>query len=351
MLQLLFKVRNFDTQKGCRAMTKKQHYMTENERYMLEAYKNAKKNISWIAREMGFCRQTLYNELKLGEYMHDCGWKSEKRYSAARAQAKHIIAQQNKGRELKIGNDIEYANYLENKILKENYSPAAALVEAKKKKFKTTICITTLYSYIDKRIFLKLTNSDLLEKGHRKKRGTGTKRIAHIGLPSIEQRPEEINMRYEKGHWEMDLIVSVKTSTCALLTLTERVTREEIIMKIPDKRAVTIREALNRLEQQTPNFKEKFKTITTDNGSEFLEYDKLIQSIHGGIRFKIYYCHSYASWEKGTNENHNRMIRQFFPKGTDFAKITDTQVAAVQDWMNNYPRKVLGWKTPLEMAS
>ena len=97
-------------------------------------------------------------------------------------------------------------------------------------------------------------------------------------------------------------------------------------------------------------FKKKFRSITTDNGSEFLEYDQLTRSIFGGKRFDIWYCHSYAAWEKGTNENHNRMIRRWFPKGTDFSKVKSAEIAALQDWMNGYPRKVLGWKTPRETA-
>ena len=82
-----------------------------------------------------------------------------------------------------------------------------------------------------------------------------------------------------------------------------------------------------------------------------MEYDKLCQSIHGGSRFHVWYCHSYAAWEKGSVENHNRMIRRFFPKGTDFSKISKKRIAAVQDWMNNYPRKVLQWQTPNEAAA
>lgn len=98
-------------------------------------------------------------------------------------------------------------------------------------------------------------------------------------------------------------------------------------------------------------FRNIFRSITTDNGPEFLEYDKLIQSIYGGKRFDVYYCHSYAAWEKGTNENHNRMIRRWFPKGTDFTRVTKKDIAELQNWMNSYPRKVLNWQTPEEIAA
>ena len=329
----------------------KQHYMTEFERYKLEAYLDAKKPVSWIAKTMGFCRQSIYNEIEVGSYLHNCGYKDEKRYSAARAQDIHRKAQQAKGRNLKIGNDHEFARFIEHMVLKEKYSPAAALAEARKEGHKTTVCVTTLYSYITKHVFFNLTDADLPEKPKRKKRTRSERKLAHPKLPSIEERPQVINDREELGHWEMDLVVSCQQKPAALLTLTERKNSEETIIKVKDKKAATIRAAIDELERKTPNFKDKYKSITTDNGVEFLEYDKLIQSIDGGKRFDIYYCHSYAAWEKGSNENHNRMIRRFFPKGTDFSQVSEEEIQKVMDWMNNYLRKRLGWLTPLEAAS
>lgn len=171
-------------------------------------------------------------------------------------------------------------------------------------------------------------------------------------MPSISDRSEDINNRVEYGHWEMDLVVGKKGSSSVLLTLTERLSRSEIIIKLPDRKAKTIRKAFDKLERKygKQRFRTLFKTITTDNGSEFLQHSDLCKSIFGGQRFIVYYCHSFAAWEKGTNENHNRMIRRWFPKGTDFDKVTAKQIEKVQDWMNNYPRKILGWLTPLEAA-
>jgi len=109
----------------------------------------------------------------------------------------------------------------------------------------------------------------------------------------------------------------------------------------------------DRLERKMgkEKFREAFKTITTDNGPEFLEYEKLTRSIFGGKRFEVYYCHSYFAWAKGTNENHNRFMPRFFPKGTSFAKVSQEEITDVQDFMNSYPRKKLGWLTPLEAAA
>ena len=115
------------------------------------------------------------------------------------------------------------------------------------------------------------------------------------------------------------------------------------------RRCQSCRSVFDDLEKTMPDFKEQFRSITTDNGSEFLVLEELQRSIHGGKRFDVWYCHSYSAWEKGSNENQNRMIRRWFPKGTDFSKVTKKQVADIQEWMNNYPRRILGWNTPNEM--
>lgn len=335
-------------------MANKQHYMTYPERVRLEEKLRYRVPKAQIARELGFSLQTVYNEIRRGKYQHEKDGFLHWRYSADRAQDIFEKKQLRKtGRPLKIGHDITYADFLERKILRDHFSPATALAEARKHGFTTRICVRTLYNYISQGVFYELTDADLLEKPTRKPRKKREEpKIAHPKLPSIETRPWYINQRSEQGHWEMDLVVGRSGSRPALLTLTERTTREEIIVKLPDKRAATVRRALDRLERSIGKqaFRQKFRSITTDNGSEFMEYDLLRQSIYGGTRFEVYYCHSYAAWEKGTNENHNRMIRRFFPKGTDFSKVTKKRVAEVQDWMNGYPRKILDWKSPAELA-
>jgi len=343
-------------------MTKKQHYMTKEERYKLEAYLDAGKSVSWIARKMGFCRQTIYNEKKRGSYLHTVNWWDEERYSAEKAQQVHDYNQTAKGPGLKIETDHAYANFLERKMLgvqengkvdrRKRYSPAAALALARKAGFQTSVCVSTLYSYIDKRVFLNLSNKDLWEKGNRKHRKNPVRWTPHPRLPSISQRPEHINLRAETGHQEIDLIVGKASTKAAILTLTDRKGRTELAYKIPDKRAASVRAVFDRLERKLGKrrFRETFKSITTDNGSEFLEYEELTKSIFGGKRFEVYYCHSYSAWEKGTNENHNRFLRRFFPKGTDFTKVPQREIDEARDFMNHYPRKILGWRTPAEIV-
>lgn len=169
---------------------------------------------------------------------------------------------------------------------------------------------------------------------------------------SIEQRPEEIDEREEFGHWEGDTVYSGKgkrKTTRALLTMTERKTRKEIIIAIPNRKAETVVKALDALERKlgARRFRAIFKSITFDNGTEFAAAEGLERScVNKRLpRTKVYFCHPYSSWERGTNENTNGMIRRRFPKGTNFAAVTNAQIAQAENWINNYPRKILGYKS------
>lgn len=331
-----------------------QHYMTEKERYKLEAYLRAGKPKAWVAKEMGFCRQTIYNEIRQGEVhvvrLEHGYYYDRKEYSADKAQQKHHYNQTAKGRPIKLGNHHDYARRLEALMLgvqpdgktdrRKRYSPYAALAITRKEGFSISVCTATLYSYIDKGVFFHLSNQDLWQKWkQRKRKYRPVQRVAHAYLPSIEDRPQAINDRAEPGHWEMDLVVGKAQSKPALLTLTERQSRREIILKIPDKKAASVTAALAQIDPG------EIRSITTDNGSEFLNYREIRQLFHGA---EIYYCHSYAAWEKGTNEIHNRMIRRWFPKGTDFTQIDQAELSDLVNWMNHYPRRVLGGRSPEE---
>ena len=150
-------------------MTKKQHYMTWEERQKLEVlYNNLRLPVAVIAKTLGFCTQTIYNELKVGMYWHTFDYRDVKRYSAEKAQDIHRWNQTAKGRPLKIGNDHAFADFIERKIHHDCFSPAAALVEAKKAGYRTNICRATLYSYIYKGVFREVTSADLWQ--HRSKR-------------------------------------------------------------------------------------------------------------------------------------------------------------------------------------
>lgn len=131
--------------------------------------------------------------------------------------------------------------------------------------------------------------------------------------------------------------------------LTERLTRWEIITRIKDRTAASVVKAMDRIERKfgADLFAKAFKTITFDNGGEFSDVKRLERSVvrKGKRRTAAYYCHPYSSYERGSNECQNKMIRRKFPKGTDFGKVSAAEIEAAEAWMNNYPREILGWKT------
>ena len=149
-----------------------------------------------------------------------------------------------------------------------------------------------------------------------------TQKIIQRG-DNISHRPEKANNREEFGHWEGDLIVGARnTSKEALFTIIERTTRIYLCFKIPNKEMKSVVSLLDKLETNigTNNFKDIFKSITFDNGTEFKDFTNMERSYFiNEARTKIYYANPYHSWERGSNENGNRMMRKFYPKGTDFS--------------------------------
>ena len=132
--------------------------------------------------------------------------------------------------------------------------------------------------------------------------------------------------------------------------MTERKTRNEKAVKIPNAKAESAVAYLDRLEREMGSeaFRKTFKTITCDGGSEFMDVKGMETScIDGKPRTRVFFAHPYTACESGTNENHNRMLRRFFPKGCDFSKVTNKEVEEAVDWMNNYPRKIHNGLTPL----
>jgi IS30 family transposase len=158
---------------------------------------------------------------------------------------------------------------------------------------------------------------------------------------SIEERPKEVEERKTLGHWEGDSVVSGK-STAGLNTLVERKTGLVFITKIRNGTTKETEKAVvGRFSSLSPASR---RTLTLDNGSENSCHPELEELLN----INCYKTHPYSSWERGTNENTNGLIRWYFPKGTDFATISEESVRIVEEALNNRPRKRLGWKTPLE---
>lgn len=244
-------------------------------------------------------------------------------------------------------------------ILEEGYSPYAVLARLDKEHAwppGLRICEKTLYNWIEAGDIPGVTIWDLPRKGAMKRKAghKGKRRHSNVEFASrsIEKRPKEVLKRLQADHWEGDTVYSTKSGSGeCLLTLVERKTRLELIIKIPDRSAKSVKRALDRIERQlgSRRFRQIFLSITFDNGSEFSDVSGLENSLlTKGKRTVLYFAHPYCSCERGTNENHNGIIRRFLPKGTDFACIDEMRVRQIQHWMNSYPRKILNGLTPME---
>lgn len=343
----------------CITNSRKYQHLSLKERIKLEALLEAKKEVKEIARILKRDKSTIYREIKRGTVTRLQSDLSEKEtYRAHVAQADYERLGKNKERSLKIGKDHELEEYIRKRLLEDRYSPDAIIGEIRTRelKFEKPICTKTLYNYIEKGIFAGISNKDLWEKRKRKKqRYRPIKRISYTNRlgKSIEDRPEKINNRQEYGHWEADTIKGPQRTKTGLFTLTERKSREEILIKVKRATQEAIHEAIDSLERKYgPVFKAKFKSITFDNGVEFLNWESLeISAIKKNKRrIRVYFAHAYSAWERGSNENQNRMIRRFIPKKKNIAIYNEDQIQDIQDWMNNYPRKILGYKTPNQVA-
>ncbi|MDR0935244.1 MAG: IS30 family transposase [Oscillospiraceae bacterium] len=318
-------------------------------RRLLESFTRKGLSNAECARKLGVNRSTITRERKLGEYEHlNSDYSTEIRYSADKAQSVHKLNCTALGPPLKLGADTEFAAHVENKLINEKRSPAAILGEIKRTglPFKTRICTTTLYSYIKKSVFLNITQKELPEGGKRKRKYTKVEAKSVPHGDSIETRPKEANDRAIFGHWEMDTVKGKQGTKETLLVLTERKARMEKIIPILDGTSESVIDALNKLELKLGAlFPRIFETITVDNGSENADFEGIERSIFGGKRTKIYYCHPYSSFERGSNENQNRQIRRKIPKGTPLANYSPEYIAATEQWINTNPRKLHQWQT------
>lgn len=332
---------------------KKYKHLTYAERTMIERWYNrddlSKKE---IAKNLDKSERTIRREIKRGLTSNLNTYLEEiEVYSADIAQEEYEKNLQAKGKELKIGSDIKLVKRIEKMIKEEKKSPEVIEYELKK---EGLIKITgrTIRNYIYGGEVFNLEGKDMIySKEHKSK--NKNKRIAKHTPPekSIENRPEEANNRSEYGHWEGDLVIGKRKKGNVLLTFTERMTREEIIIKIKGKNTEYVVKAINALERKYgKKFYSKFKTITFDNGVEFMDYEGMEKScLRKKKRTSIYYAHPYCSGERGTNENNNRMIRRWIPKGILIDDISKEFIQKIESWINNYPRAMFDYKSSNEL--
>jgi IS30 family transposase len=211
---------------------------------------------------------------------------------------------------------------------------------------KVTITIRTGYNYVrDKRVSCINKNQLLFEK-HKRKKIEG-KRINGV---SIDKRPETVNNRTRNGDLEIDLIVGVKETLPCLLTLIDRKIRKGWSVIIPNKTKCAVINGLHNLQRlRQITYGKNCLTITTDNGSEFRDIDGITTAINKTDKIELFFAHPYSPWEKGAIEHFNGLIRRWFPKGTDFNNVTQTELDNVVNEINNTPMAMFQYKTPNEM--
>lgn len=354
------------SQLHCISKRKPGQHITYKERKILEYLfnrnlkraKKDKKSQKELAAELGWSESTLSRELKRGYVKQlDSELKEYKAYSAHVAQCTVEQNWSSKGPGLKIGNDHVLAKKIQAMLIGKKiaglerlrYSPEAIVMYFDKHGWptKTRLSAKTIYNYVAMGLFNEVSIRDLPRKGSRPKRRYRRieKRLRPPEYKRINERPAASEERSEPGHWEMDCIESVKKDKTCLLTLVDRHTRECIIFKLGRQTQDAVLRRINGLERRlgAKEFKEKFKSITVDNGSEFLHWEKLEKSLYGkGKRTEIYYANAYSSWERGSNENMNGFIRYFIPKGTELKGIREKEIKELEHFINHYPRNILG---------
>jgi IS30 family transposase len=322
---------------------KKQRRLTLKERVIIQTLLREKKSKSYIAIRLGRTRSTI------GREVNKWVQKKQDNYDAELA---HWCAKEdylNKRNLDKISTYPLLKFFVYSRLL-SNWTPeqiSGRLKELYPNDTIMSISHEAIYRHIytrpQARLNKKLINLLVRKKTRRrtpkKRRGGGSKIINQV---SIDNRPQHIALRNEVGHWEGDLVIG-KNHKSAIGTIVERKTRFTLIVKLEPKKAGEVAnefsEILNKLN---PIYK---KTMTYDNGIEMARHEKITQNT--GI--KIYFAHPYSSWERGTNENTNGLIRRYLPKGTNFNEIHINQLQIIQEKLNNRPRKIIGYKTPKEM--
>ena len=322
----------------------------------LEVY--GKVNITSIAKKLNRSKSTISREIRRNRFVvvtevfnKDSIFKKKKvitfEYESTEANEKALKKQKEKGTSrIKLLYNKQLIKEVNRLLKEEGKSPDIVAYKIRENKtFNVKVSTNTIYDGIRKG-YLEVSTKDRKRMKDKSRRC----RVERNKIPeskkdrSIELRPDYINNRKEFGHFEMDLVLGKQgKDTECLLTLTERKTRFEIVIKLNNKSSSEVIRAVKSMKENLKGYSsEIFKSITTDNGSEFSRYEE-IEEILGTM---IYFCHPGASYEKGTNERHNGMLRDYIPKGSDISKYSAEDLDRIVSKLNDLERKKLNYYTP-----
>ncbi len=303
--------------------------LTQEQRYQIYALKKTGHTQAEIAAVIGVHKSTVSRELKRN--------RGQRGY---RPQQAHSLAQERK----QTGSPRIQAETWAGveRLLRQDWSPEQISGRLKKEQ---GICISHewIYQYVltDKRAGGELYRHLRCQKKRRKRYGMYDRRGKLPNCRSIEERPAVVNARKRLGDWETDTFLG-KNQKPVLLSLTERKSRFTLLGKVPQRTAQAVRKQTLRLLLPIAN---KVYSLTSDHGKEFASHEQIAQALH----LKFYFAHPYAAWERGTNENTNGLLRQYFPKKHDFQVVSDRQIEHAISRLNFRPRKCLAFKTPFEV--
>lgn len=310
----------------------KYRHLTQEQRYEIRIKQAEGLSHSAIAAHIGKDKSTISRELK-----RNTGLRG---YRPKQAQEKASIRQASKPRVERFTTAIRAEVET---LIRQDFSPEQIVGRAKYDG-KTMVSHERIYQHIwsDKRSGGDLcTHLRHAPKKRRKRYASNDRRGQMPNKVSIEKRPREVETRQELGHWEIDTVIG-HSHQGAIVTVVERTSRFTVIGCLCGKHAEAL--ADRTLEILMP-YKEQVRSMTSDNGKEFAQHERIAKVLEAAF----YFAHPYHSWERGTNENTNGLIRQYFPKSMCLDSITQADCQKIMDILNNRPRKVLGFRTPNEV--
>ena len=302
-----------------------------------------------IAKELNRPINTVLNEIRRGTTKQIKQGKEFNVYFADTGEAVYKKNRLKSSRKYKLLECSDFIKYVVDKVKNDHWSLDACVGEAlHSSRFSPSQIISTktLYNYVDLGL-LPIKNIDLPAKLHRNKKSTRVRNNKKKLGTSISDRPNSIENREEFGHWEIDCVLGEKSNKDkVLLTLVERKTRYAIISEMSSHSTISVTKALDKIKEFFGSkFSEVFKSITADNGSEFAD----LSEFELKTKTKVYFTHPYSSFEKGTNERHNGLIRRFILKAKRISDYSLETISFIENWMNTLPRKLLNYKTPEEL--
>jgi transposase, IS30 family len=308
------------------------HQLTEYERYQIYSLLKEGLNQKQIAENIGRTPSTVSRELNRNKGLR--GYRPKQAQELSDHRRKHAHKRE------KLSNQV--VEWIE-QLIRQDLSPQQTVDYLAIHK-GVELHHETVYQWIyaDKAKGGDLySHLRIASKPYRKRYGHYDRRGKLRNRVDIDERPNIVDRRTRIGDWEGDTIIG-KGRKSALLTMVERKTLYTVIVKLTGKQADLLAEAA--IEALMP-LKNRIKTITLDNGLEFAEHERIAAALGA----KVYFAHPYASWERGINENTNGLIRQYFPKGTDFNEVSDEEIREVMEKLNDRPRETRGCRSPNEL--